>query len=241
MERTYDVSETVVKSIVDNMEYDSIDEAEDQLKAMSELGVLYQEEFDAILEQLKDKEKHDGISEDVPDDILIKNVDDYSLGVESSKKKAGETFTCDECGKTFPIENLGIYTPENVLFGGDSTERIELCKKCLQEFISKTSVKHAPGICSKLDLKEVNVVRKKEGYYLRYTGNEIGPFCVNGNIGLLEKHAVVQKCKEKDKDTAADVYCVYAESGRLMGRYKTKEEAEDRLKQIEMFKHLKSK
>ena len=36
-------------------------------------------------------------------------------------------------------------------------------------------------------------------------------------------------------------YRVVAESGRNMGTYKTKEEAEKRLKQIEMFKHMKKR
>ena len=35
-------------------------------------------------------------------------------------------------------------------------------------------------------------------------------------------------------------YVVVAESGRKMGSYGTKKEAEKRLKQIEFFKHLKS-
>lgn len=36
-------------------------------------------------------------------------------------------------------------------------------------------------------------------------------------------------------------YRVVAESGRNMGTYKTKEEAQKRLRQIEMFKHMKKK
>lgn len=36
-------------------------------------------------------------------------------------------------------------------------------------------------------------------------------------------------------------YRVSAESGRNMGTYKTKEEAKNRLRQIEMFKHLKKR
>jgi len=35
-------------------------------------------------------------------------------------------------------------------------------------------------------------------------------------------------------------YVVMAESGRVMGEYKTKAEAKKRLQQIEFFKHLKS-
>ena len=36
-------------------------------------------------------------------------------------------------------------------------------------------------------------------------------------------------------------YRVLSESGRNMGTYRTKAEAEKRLRQIEMFKHLKRK
>ena len=36
-------------------------------------------------------------------------------------------------------------------------------------------------------------------------------------------------------------YRVLSESGRNMGTYRTKAEAEERLRQIEMFKHLKRK
>ena len=36
-------------------------------------------------------------------------------------------------------------------------------------------------------------------------------------------------------------YRVYSEKGRNMGTYKTKEAAKKRLKQIEMFKHMKKR
>jgi hypothetical protein len=36
-------------------------------------------------------------------------------------------------------------------------------------------------------------------------------------------------------------YIVKAKSGRIMGRYTTKTAAEERLKQVEMFKHLRKK
>lgn len=310
MDRKYDVSESVVTSIVEALDFDSIEDAEEQLNAMSELGVLYQEEFDAILKQLKEKEKTDisddeeeyvtrdeqrgleDASNDEVNDKLIKDVEDYPLEAKSKigqnipglffcdiceefvddadfgkfmmeyevvdggkdkvvkvcreclkrkgiafKKKTSEIFTCNDCKKEFFIENLGIYAPENVLMGGDSTERIELCKECLHEYVSKTSAKSASSIFSKLELGDISIVRKKEGYYLRYAENEIGPF----KNAALNKIAVVQNCKEKDKDTADDVWCVYAESGRCMGRYKTKGEAEERLAQVKMFKHIKGK
>ena len=55
----------------------------------------------------------------------------------------------------------------------------------------------------------------------------------------LELNEVVKKCRKEDKRSADDVWCVYSEKGRLMGRYKTKKEAEKRLRQIEYFKHKK--
>ena len=51
-----------------------------------------------------------------------------------------------------------------------------------------------------------------------------------------KKTAVIQKCKEKDKESAKDVWCVYSEKGKLMGRYKTEAEANKRLQQIHYFK-----
>jgi len=53
----------------------------------------------------------------------------------------------------------------------------------------------------------------------------------------FEKVGVVRKCKEEDKESSEDVWCVYSEKGRLLGRYSTKEEAEKRLRQVEYFKH----
>jgi hypothetical protein len=53
---------------------------------------------------------------------------------------------------------------------------------------------------------------------------------------------MIRKCKEKDKRSADDVWCVYSEKGdRLLGRYKRKEDAENRLRQIEFFKHKKAR
>jgi len=57
----------------------------------------------------------------------------------------------------------------------------------------------------------------------------------------LELNEVVKKCRKEDKRSADDVWCVYSEKGRLLGRYKTKKEAERRLRQIEYFKHKKKK
>lgn len=36
-------------------------------------------------------------------------------------------------------------------------------------------------------------------------------------------------------------YCVYSESGKRMGEYATEAEAKARLRQIEMFKHMKAR
>jgi hypothetical protein len=56
----------------------------------------------------------------------------------------------------------------------------------------------------------------------------------------IEKRAIVKKCKEEDKESAEDKWCVYSEKGKLLGRYLTKEQAEKRLRQVEYFKHKKS-
>jgi hypothetical protein len=61
---------------------------------------------------------------------------------------------------------------------------------------------------------------------------------ISRRLGLNE---VIKKCKKADKRSQDDVWCVYSEKGKLMGRYRTKEEAEKRLKQIEYFKHKESK
>jgi hypothetical protein len=51
---------------------------------------------------------------------------------------------------------------------------------------------------------------------------------------------MIKKCREKDKRSAGDVWCVYSKDGdRLLGRYRTKKEAENRLRQIEFFKRKK--
>jgi len=52
---------------------------------------------------------------------------------------------------------------------------------------------------------------------------------------------VVRKCKERDKRSVDDVWCVYSEKGRLLGRAKTKEDAMKRLRQVEFFKRKKGK
>ncbi|MEM5861338.1 MAG: hypothetical protein QXJ20_03000, partial [Candidatus Aenigmatarchaeota archaeon] len=64
-------------------------------------------------------------------------------------------------------------------------------------------------------------------------------YFIRRKLSSLEKLAVVRRCKEKDKRSADDVWCVYSEKGRLLGRYRTKEEAEKRLRQVEYFKRKK--
>ncbi len=58
-------------------------------------------------------------------------------------------------------------------------------------------------------------------------------FGLGGRRGIDE---VVRKCKEEDKRSVDDVWCVYSEKGRLLGRAKTKEDAMERLRQVEFFK-----
>jgi len=55
--------------------------------------------------------------------------------------------------------------------------------------------------------------------------------------GFITKVAVVRKCNKEDKEGSDDVWCVYSEGGKLLGRYKTKAEAQERLRQVEYFKH----
>ncbi len=52
---------------------------------------------------------------------------------------------------------------------------------------------------------------------------------------------VIRKCRKEDvEDPEKHVWCVYSHrTGRLLGRYRTKAEAERRLRQIEYFKHAK--
>jgi len=58
-------------------------------------------------------------------------------------------------------------------------------------------------------------------------------------FGLVRLDEVIKKCRKEDKRSADDVWCVYSEKGRLLGRYKTKKEAEKRLRQVEYFKRKK--
>lgn len=52
---------------------------------------------------------------------------------------------------------------------------------------------------------------------------------------FIKSSAYIRKDGTKDKP-----YCIYSEkTGKNLGCYKTKKEAENRLKQIEMFKHMK--
>jgi hypothetical protein len=60
-------------------------------------------------------------------------------------------------------------------------------------------------------------------------------------FGLIKLDEVIRKCKPEDKRSSEDVWCVYSEKGKLLGRYKYKKEAERRLRQIEYFKHKAKK
>lgn len=60
-------------------------------------------------------------------------------------------------------------------------------------------------------------------------------------FGMNDLNEVIRKCKPEDRRSSDDVWCVYSEKGRLMGRFRTKREAEERLRQIEYFKHKKRK
>jgi hypothetical protein len=55
-------------------------------------------------------------------------------------------------------------------------------------------------------------------------------------FGLMGMDEVIRKCRKEDKRSADDVWCVYSEKGRLLGRAKTKEGALKRLRQVEYFK-----
>ena len=61
---------------------------------------------------------------------------------------------------------------------------------------------------------------------------------LNSNDAIFQENLVeIKKMIKK----IGSKYVVLAESGRRMGSYKTKKEAEKRLRQIEVFKHLKKK
>jgi len=51
--------------------------------------------------------------------------------------------------------------------------------------------------------------------------------------GVLHRQAVIKKTPDKEE------WCVYSEKGKSMGCYPSKAKAEERLDQIEMFKHMK--
>jgi len=58
-------------------------------------------------------------------------------------------------------------------------------------------------------------------------------------FGLEKMDEVVRKCREEDKRSSDDVWCVYSEKGKLLGRAKTKKDAMKRLRQVEYFKRAK--
>ena len=57
---------------------------------------------------------------------------------------------------------------------------------------------------------------------------------------MLCRKATIKKCKESDKKSSKDVYCVYDKAGdKLLGRHPSKESAEKQLAAIEINKHAK--
>jgi len=79
-----------------------------------------------------------------------------------------------------------------------------------------------------LDPRFLRSMGVKEGYSLMER--------LAKRFGLIGMDEVVRKCKEEDKRSANDVWCVYSEKGRLLGRARTKKDALKRLRQVEYFK-----
>jgi len=84
-----------------------------------------------------------------------------------------------------------------------------------------------------LDSKFLKSMGVMEGYSLSER--------LSVRFGLVSMDEVIKKCREEDERSADDVWCVYSEKGKLLGSYKTKKEAEKRLRQIEYFKHKAEK
>jgi hypothetical protein len=79
-----------------------------------------------------------------------------------------------------------------------------------------------------LDQKFLRSIGIREGYSLMER--------LAMRFGLVGMDEVIKKCRKEDKRSADDVWCVYSEKGRLLGRAKTKKEALKRLRQVEYFK-----
>lgn len=83
------------------------------------------------------------------------------------------------------------------------------------------------GYGDEITLNEEEVAQVVNAFRDEYEGDEETP---------EEKESSIKKAKIVPK---GDEFCVEAESGRNMGCYSTKSKAEKRLKQVEMFKHMK--
>lgn len=55
----------------------------------------------------------------------------------------------------------------------------------------------------------------------------------------LRKALKLSKAVIRKDGTKSKPFCIYSEKGKKLGCYSTRKQAEDRLAQIEMFKHMK--
>lgn len=65
---------------------------------------------------------------------------------------------------------------------------------------------------------------------------------IDGIKSILDDAAFIKTKAVIRKDgPASKPYCIYSETGKKLGCYPSKKAAQDRLKKIEMFKHMKDK
>jgi len=89
------------------------------------------------------------------------------------------------------------------------------------------------------DLLGISVVGEGKAVSNRRGLSLIERLAVRFGLGRMDE--VVKKCRKKDKKSSDDVWCVYSEKGRLLGKAKTKEDAMKRLRQVEYFKRKAKK